>query len=287
MTRKGKTMFEKKGRFRAAHARLILLFILTFSGPVNAAPVTHLIVAGSGTNLPIMRILAQEFQRSHPGISIEVPTSIGSTSGIRAAADGAIAIGLISRPLKEDEKKLGLTVVPYARTPLIIGVHQEVTEEEISYAEILAIYRGEKRTWRDGQEIIVLTREPGDSTIEVMNKQIAGFREVYEESQQAKRWATLLNDLEMDKALARTPHAIGFSDLGSLTIEAHPIKALRVNGVAPTLKNAETGVYPLLKPLYCVFQQEKLQGSGREFLDFVRSAAGAKILRQNGYLPER
>ena len=269
--------------------RKMALVVLFLTWPATAAQTqeTTLVFAGSGTNLPIIQVLAQAFQRSHPGIRIEVPASIGSSSGIRAAADGAIAIGLISRPLQENENGLGLDVVTYAHTPLIIAVHPSVAEEEISSAAIIDIYRGKKRTWRDGTEIIVLTREPGDSTIEVLTKSVPGFGTVYEESMKAKRWAVLLTDLEMAQFLAKTPHAIGFSDLGALTVEQQRIKALRVNGVAPTLENAQAGKYPLVKPLLFVYHQEKLPPAAREFIVFVRSQEGARILRANGYLPEK
>lgn len=286
-------MTDNKGNSRsirnAFRFLVISLAVLVHAWPAMAGqtPATRLVFAGSGTNLPIVRVLAKAFQRAHPGITIDVPASIGSTSGIRAVADGAIAIGLISRPLKEKEKKLGLDVVTYARTPLIIGVHSTVAEENISYAAIIDIYRGKKKNWKDGKEIIVLTREPGDSTIDVMNNEVPGFREVYEESQKAKRWAVLLTDLEMVQFLTKTRHAIGFSDLGALTVERQRIKPLRVNGVAPTLQNAQSGKYPLVKQLLFVFHKEKLPPAAREFLAFVRSKEGSSILRSNGYLPEK
>jgi len=273
----------------AGNTACALLTLLALSWPVLAgqAPGTTLVIAGSGTNLPIIRVLAKAFQRTHPGISIDVPASIGSTSGIRAAADGAIAIGLISRPLKENEKGLGLDVVTYARTPLVIGVHPSVAEENISYAGIVDIYKGKKRSWQDGGDIVVLTREPGDSNIEMMTNGAPGFREAYEESRKSKRWTVLLSDLEMNQTLARIPHAIGFSDLGSLMVERHRIKALKVNGVAPTLRNIQEGKYPLIKALMFVFRKEKLPPTAREFLVFVRSKEGAGILKANGYLAEK
>lgn len=277
---------SNKSISRAAVILLPALAYLLLALPVFAGKTaeTTVVVAGSGTNLPIVRVLAKAFQKKHPGITIEVPASIGSTSGIRAAADGAIAIGLISRPLKENEKGLGLEVVTYAHTPLVIGVHPGVAEENISYADLIDIYRGKKRTWKDGKEIIVLTREPGDSTIEAMITEVPGFRMVYEESRKSKRWATIMKDLEMNQILAKTSNAIGFSDLGSLTIERHRIKPLRVNGVAPTLINVQKGKYPLLKPLIFVYRQEKLPPAAREFLAFVRSKEGARLLKANGYL---
>jgi phosphate transport system substrate-binding protein len=271
-----------------------LILCLTLLAPLlspavgwgEKAPQTTFIMAGSGTNLPIIRILAQAFTKKHPNISIEVPASIGSTSGIRAAAEDAIAIGLVSRELEEKEKGLGLTILNFAKTPMIIAVHPSVAEENITDVEIIDIYRGTKCSWKTGREIIVLTREPGESNIEVMEKRVPGFREVYAESQRAKRWTTLHRDRVMNETLAKTPHAIGFSDLGQLTIEGHKIKPLKVNGVAPTLKNVQEGKYPLVKPLIFVFHQEKLPPAAREFLAFVRSQEGKKIMRTNGYLPE-
>lgn len=268
---------------------LTILSLLALVRPAIAGPEpgTTLLFAGSGSNLPIIRVLVQAFQRSHPGISIEVATSIGSGGGIRAAADGAIALGLSSRPLKENEKGLGVDVITYAHTPIVIAVHPGVAEEEISFAEIIDIYRGKQRTWRDGAEIIVLTREQGDSTIEVLIKLVPGFEAVYKESMQAERWAVLLTDLEMVQFLTKTSHAIGFSDLGALTVERQQIKPLRVNGVAPTLENAQTGKYPLVRPLIFVYHKERIPPAAREFITYVRSQEGARILLANGYLPEQ
>lgn len=279
-------MNKSQGHRKVFFLAVLTLLLFPATGWGAGAAHTSLLMAGSGSNLPIIRILAQAFTQKHPEITIEVPASIGSTSGIRAVADGAIAIGLISRPLKEKEKELGLEVLPYATTPLIIAVHPSVTEENITYTEILDIYRGKKTRWANGQEIIVLTREPGDSTIEIMKEKVPGFKDVYDASQQAKRWATLFKDLEMNLTLARIPAAIGFTDLSAIASEHHQIKALKVNGVAPTLKNLENDTYPLSKPLRFVFHREKLPAAAREFLAFVRSPEGAKILRANGCRPE-
>jgi len=267
-------------------------FACTMSGPASAAqtatvPAAVLIFAGSGTNLPVVRVLAEAFGKDHPGINIEVPASIGSSGGIQAAADGAIALGLVSRPLREKEKGLGLTIRNYARSPMIIAVHPSVGEEDISFAEILDIYRGKMNRWRDGREIVVLTREPGDSSIEVLVKEVPGFRQVYEDSQQARRWTTLLKDRTMNETLARIPAALGLSDLGAVLIEKHAIKPLKVNGVAPTLDSRlPNDKYPLYKTLAFVYREDRLPAGAKLFIDFVRSKEGEKLLKANGYLPE-
>lgn len=244
-----------------------------------------LVFAGSGGNLPIIRLMVKKFKQTHPEIKVDVPESIGSSAAIKGTAEQAIAVGLISRPLKDKEKKLGLTVVPYARTALVIGAHPTVFDDGITSKELVKIYQGTKSRWQDGQEIVVLTREPGDSTITVLEQNIPEFKQAYAESQKNQHWATLYSDQEMNQTLARKPHAIGLSDMGAITTERLPIKALKLNGVSPTLENMTSGKYPLVRTLSFVFFKDKLPAKAKAFLDFVQSKEGEKILSANGYLP--
>lgn len=251
----------------------------------SQAPSGSQVFAGSGSNLAITRLLADAFTRVRPEIKIEIPASIGSIGGIRAAADGAIAVGLTSRPLLEHEKGWGLTVVPYARTAVVIAAHPSVADDGISFEDLVQIYKGTRSHWKDGREIIVLTREPRDSSIGVLERAIPGFKEAYTESQRARRWFTFYTDQEMSRALARTPYAIGVSEFGAITVERLPIKALKVNGVFPTPESVAGGRYPLVKTLAFVFRKETLPTEARAFLDFVRSKEGKRILKSNGLLP--
>ena len=101
---------------------LVLAATVVPSGSIGAgeSAAPPLIFAGSGTNLPITRLLVEAFRQHHPEYLIEVPASLGSTGGIGATVEGAIALGLISRPLKSQEQALGLTSVSYARTAVDI-----------------------------------------------------------------------------------------------------------------------------------------------------------------------
>jgi phosphate transport system substrate-binding protein len=248
----------------------------------------HLVFAGSGVNLQIIRLLAEAFRKSHPDEfkKIDVPATIGSTGAIQAAADGAIAVGLISRPLKEQEKKLGLTVVPYAQTAIAIATHPSVAEDGITSSELIQIYKGTKSHWQDGQQIVVLSREEGDSSILVLEKKIPRFKEMFADSNHAKFWSTLYKDQDMERVLARTPYTIGFVDTGTITAErVSSIKVLKFNSVSPTPENVSSGKYPLVKNLAFVFRKDRLPANAKAFLNFIHSREGEKILRANAYLP--
>lgn len=111
---------------------------------VQPSSTIQLIFAGSGVNLEITRILAKQFQKTHPKIKISVPASIGSRGAIQAVVDKAITVGMISRPLKEKEKNLGLTITPFAQMPLAVAVHPSVSDSDITSIQLNDIYQGKQ-----------------------------------------------------------------------------------------------------------------------------------------------
>jgi phosphate transport system substrate-binding protein len=245
----------------------------------------QLTAAGSGVNLGITRLLALAFTKHHSQITIEVPGSIGTRGAIKAAADGAITFGLISRSLGGEETTLGLKTAPYARVPIVVGTHPSVKDKGITFQELIDIYKGTKTRWKDGNEIIVQAREKTDSGFMVLEKGIPGFKEAYVESHQAKRWSIYFTDQDANQALSTTPYSIGVSDLGMISTEQLSIKVLELNGLLPSPENLLNGSYPLGRVLSFIYRERSLPESAKAFLDFVRSDEGRNILISNGYLP--
>lgn len=241
--------------------------------------------AGSGANLSVTRLLAEAFGKDHPQITINVPGSIGSKGAIKAVADGAITFGLISRPLKAEEKALGITARPYARVAIVIGAHPTVPDQNINSQELIEIFKGTKTRWKNGKEIIVQAREKSDSGFLVLENNIPGFKEAYEESQKANRWTLYFTDQDANQALAMTPDAIGVTDLGMITTEHLRINVLKLNEIEPTPENLLNATYPLSRQLSFIYREGDLSEEAKAFLDFVFSEEGRSILKSNGYLP--
>ena len=250
-----------------------------------APPPVQLTAAGSGVNLAITRLLAEAFTRLHPNVTIEVPGSTGTRGAIKAVAEGAIPLGLISRPLKDEEKALGLAAQPYARTAIVIGVHPSVKDDAITTEQLNEIFKGTRTKWRDGNQIIVQAREKSDSGFLVLQNTLPGFKEVYVESHEAKRWTLYFNDQSANQALATVPNAIGVTDLGMIATEHLPIKVLQLNGVRPDPDKVLDGSYPLSRQLWFIYRTEGLPAEAQAFLAFVASPAGREILQAKGYLP--
>ena len=249
-----------------------------------AGPSDPLVLAGCASNAPIMRLLVTAFREAYPDITVEV-RAVGSTNGIWLAASGAVPVGLVSRSLRDTEQQLGLTVLPYARTALVLGTHPSVGDDRITSDQLLAIYRGSGARWRDGHHVVLLTRERGDSDVQALSREVPGFDRAYVEGVPTQHATVLYSEKQMIGALATRPFALGFTDLGTLTTERLPVKALTFNGVPPTVDAVARGSYPLVKTLAFVFRPERLTAEIRELLSFVRSPSGARLLREHGYVP--
>ncbi len=232
----------------------------------------------------ITQLLVDAFVKDHPQVAIDIPGSIGTRGAIKAVTDGAITFGLISRPLKEEEKALGLVAKPYAQTAIVIGAHPGVPDQSITSQELIDIFKGTKTQWKDGKEIIVQAREKTDSGFAVLEKNIPGFKEVYQESQDAKRWTLYFTDQEANRALASTPCAIGVTDIGMVATENLRINVLKFNGIEPGLESLRNGTYPLTRVLSFVYREENLPESAKAFLNFVYSDAGQRIMASKNYL---
>ena len=73
-----------------------------------SAATEKIVIAGTGDSQSLLRVLAGDFEKSHPGTAIEIPDSIGSGGGIKATAMGKCDLGREARGIKDKEKKYGL-----------------------------------------------------------------------------------------------------------------------------------------------------------------------------------
>jgi len=241
-----------------------------------------LVLAGSGSNLPVTRALAAAFATTGAAQPV-VHVSIGSGGGIRALRDDAIDIALVSRALKPDERAQGLVAVPYARVPVVVGAHVSVPETGLPREKLASLYAGEIATWDDGTPLVVLQREQGDSSHAAVARVLPEFARIDAEAYQAKRWRVLYNDEAMDAALASTEGAIGLLGSGRIDPEL-AIRALEIDDVEPTVERLADGSYPFSKDLSFVTLGEP-DARALAFIRFAMSPAGQAIVAAHGCLP--
>jgi phosphate transport system substrate-binding protein len=63
------------------------------------------------------------------------------------------------------------------------------------------------------------------------------------------------------------------------------LRVLEFNGIQPSPENLQNGVYPLCRVLSFVYRVDSLPEGAKAFFAFVRSDAGRKIMKSNGYIP--
>lgn len=248
-------------------------------------PANLLRLAGSGSNLPLTRELAEAFEATRPWQRVRVHESIGSSGGIRATLDRAIDIGLISRPLKSSEVDQGLDAFDYARVAVVFAANPSVPVRGLTRPMVLDLYSGEMAFWADGSPAVVLQREPGDSSHLAAHAVIPGFETIDQHAWDQRRFRVLFNDRAMQDALLATPGAIGLFDSGLATIQELPLAVLEFEGKRPREEAVRTGSYPLFKELAFVISTDDPDPLALEFIAFVYSGAGQKIIRESGYVP--
>jgi phosphate transport system substrate-binding protein len=238
-------------------------------------------IAGTGAALGTMRQLAGTFSKQNPDVKVTVLPSIGSGGGIKAAAKGAIAIAVSSRPLKEDERGLGLVESEYARTPFVFVVSTRSRLTAITTANVADLYAGRTQTWSDGSRIRVVLRPVGDGDSDQMKIMTPGMAEALTQAEQVPGIAFAMTDQDAANDLERIPGAFGSIAFAVIKSENRSLRPLELDGVAATVQNAAGGSYPHYKRLYLV-TQAKPPAAAQRFVAFLHSPRGVEILARNG-----
>ena len=240
-----------------------------------------LVIPGTGDSQVLLQSLAQLFTRNRPGITVEIPESIGSGGGIRAVMKGKNEIARVARPITEKESSHGLTSRIFAQSPIVIAVSPGmVGVTNLSFAQIVDIYAGKIQQWDSlggGGKIYVMHREPGDSSRTQLEGIIPGFKEI-----SAPAGAVVYSTPEAVHTLLTTPNTIGYLPLSAVT--GTTIKVLSVQDIPPSPANVRQKKYQLVVPLALVWK-DTLSPLAQDFLDFLSSPAARKLMLENGAIP--
>lgn len=252
-------------------------------GPLAAIADT-LKVGGTGSALGTMNILADAFQVGRPDTRVLIVPALGSSGSIKAVAAGALDIGLSGRPLKPAEREQNLAAREVARTPLVLASMR--THSGFTLDDIARIYDGTLQTWPDGSPLRPILRPESDSETALLRAMSPGIDRALTIAHARPGVHIAITDQDSADAIESIPGALGTSTLALIVSEQRKIKALPLNGVAPSVATLARGRYPYFKPLYLVTPQN-LSGPARAFAAFIQSRQGARILLDNGYLPQK
>lgn len=239
-------------------------------------------VAGSTTCLPIAEQAAELF-KEEAGIGVLV-SGLGSSAGIEAVSTGTAEIATSSRGLNAEESKLGLTTVPVAHDGIAVIVNTENPVHDLTIEQLCGIYSGQITNWSEvGGE---------DLTIQLVNRdEASGTREAFKSivmdgSAFDRRAAVLSGTGQVRDVVSRSRGAIGYISMGFVESKyaQTSVRAMSVNGVAPSEGTIATGEYPISRDLY-FFTKGEPTGAAAEYIEYVLSDEMDEQIREAGFIP--
>ena len=234
---------------------------------------------GSTSMEKVIMSLGESFQAENKGITVGYnPT--GSGSGITAVSEGRCDIGLASRALKDDEKAAGLKETVLALDGIAIIVNPENKVSDLTVEQIAKIYTGEITNWKDvggdDAEIVLIGREAGSGTRD-------GFESITGTKDSCKYRQELTSTGDVITTVAGNPNAIGYASLASIK---DTVKAISVNGVAPSEATVSDGSYEVQRPFILVTKEGvELSKAAQQFFDYATGKDAADIISAAGAVP--
>jgi phosphate transport system substrate-binding protein len=262
----------------------------------------EIIEAGSSTVYPLAEAMANRFKDEGFGGQIAL-SSIGSGAGFeRFCVQGETDISNASRPIKDSEIEschaIGREPIEFrvGTDALAITVSQSNDFlQNVTLEELAKIFSKDATNWsdvnHDWPNEAILRYSPGtdsgtfDYFVESVMQPVYG-----DEAEAAILDAPGINLSEDDNVLVQgvlgSPYAIGYFGFAYYQENAGQLKDLSVDGVEPTEQTAESGEYPLARPLFIYsdagIMKEKPQVAG--FINFFLTYVNDEIL-DVGYFP--
>jgi phosphate transport system substrate-binding protein len=244
------------------------------TGTALASPKETLTISGTGSSTGVMRLMAKGFQKKRPNVTVEVLPSIGSVGGIKAVKDGKIEIGLSSRLLRPEERSADIIEEPYGRSAVVFGVQDANPTKGFTLTEIEEIYAGKRKIWPDGTPIRLILRPMSDSYSQYLAGITPGMKSASERAHSVPGVFVGITDRDAALQIEKTPGSFGITSAAIVAAEKLKIKALSVDGIAPTLTNLSAGKYPYAMTFALVYKRDKYRGPIKDFIEFVFSRDG-------------
>lgn len=244
----------------------------------TAAELSGKVATGGSTSMEaVVGAFQEAFAEKYPDVDVTYDPT-GSGAGITGAQEGSLDIGLSSRALKEDET--GVTGTTIALDGIAIIVNSENPVADLTLEQLAGIAKGEITNWSevggDDAEIVFVGREAGSGTRDGFES-IVGVEDECVYSEELTATGAVIAKVQSNA------NAIGYASLSALD---DTVKAVTVEGVAPSEETVQDGTYKIQRPFVFVTNDSaELSETAQAFFDFAQSDEADELIRAAGAVP--
>ncbi|MHB8880517.1 MAG: phosphate ABC transporter substrate-binding protein [Thermodesulfovibrionales bacterium] len=267
--------------------RKIVLFVCaTFiMGTGFALAADELSYSGSSTiGMSVLDAGAVKAFEQKSGIKFKSIDQPGSGKGIQALLDGKVTLAGVSRTLKPDEKAKKLLGTAIGYDAIAVFVHKSNPVKNLTKEQVKGIFTGKIKNWKEvgGKD------SPIRPNTEIAGQKRATMLAFQEMAMDNAAYGTGFKEIDFPRDqivdVAKNENAICGVSFGLLAAVGSDlrgnVKAVTVNGFAPSDANIQSGAYLISRPLLLVTQGLP-KGNVKKFIDFMLSPEGQKIVGTN------
>ena len=272
---------------------LILLALFLASCSEEKKPETtvtgKILIRGSNTiGEELAPKLIAEYKKDHPSTDFVIEPK-ATVYGIAALLGGQCDIAAASRETLKEELELAkmrdieLSNYVIGAYTVAVVTHAGNPVANLTKEQVRDIFTGAVTNWKDvggpDAAIELYVRDPISGTS-------LGFKELAMSNKEYSANRKLFPNYEgIVKGVAQDPNGIGYS---SLSATKNPgVKTVPVAGVLPTVETINKGQYPYARILRFYTNKAKEAKYAKEFVQFVTSDRGQKIVAQMGFAPHQ
>lgn len=254
-------------------------------------------IKGSDTMVNLAQAWAEAYIKDHPDANITV-TGGGSGTGIAALINGDTNIATASRAMEPQEieqaKAKGMNPQEFtvARDGLSVIVNPANPVSKLTIAQLSDIYTGKITNWKlvsgPNEQIVVLSRDKSSGTHVFFLEHIVRKGKAKGPGEFAGSVLMLPSSQSIADEVAGNKATIGYVGMGYVNKTKQKTVAVAKDAkspyIEPTEANVLNGTYPIARPLY-LYTPNAPTGPAKDFIDFVLTPAGQKIVQSQDFVP--
>ena len=230
--------------------------------------------------------LIAEYRKEHPAVVFDIEYK-GTTYGMGALMVGRCDIAAASRPVSTNELQLAKDrdmefndhVIGSYCVAVVVNAGSPIGS--LTRDQVRDIFTGAVTNWEEvggpNAPIHLCSRDEISGTY-------LGFRELAMENKPyALGLKAFTNYLGIIRKVAQDANGIGYTSIDLAGKDG--VKAVAIEGVAPTIAAVNGGQYPYARALHLYTDTPKESATTRDFVQFVQSKRGQEILARMGFVP--